>query len=385
MCKFYADKAIRNALVLGILLNHTIKIMKKFAFLVHLRNYRQDLQLLSKPLGLIPESAYRFLLRNRPLAPFIGTEVTFTPGAAEAEGYIIVLPYSGRQLLEQQKEMLPLIKQAAKLASSKGAEIMGLGALTSPITLGGKLMENNPDISITNGNAFTAVITCKKITELINSSQKIKPVVALVGATGSVGSLVCKLLAKQNDDAEYLLVARNQCKLNKLAVEMRSINYTQTRVSQNLEDIKHADIVVLLTSAPDCLLRSEHLKEGAIVLDDTQPRNTCAELLTERPDVTIIDGGLVSVPNLKFKRSIGLPEGISFACLAETMLLAHAGYEGDFSIGNPTLEQAEFIGSLARQHSHLGFDVAGDHSFGKPLTKVIPMEYGLNKQLSKVG
>ncbi len=359
--------------------------MKKFAFLVHLRNYRQDIQLLSKPLGLIPESGYRFLLRNRPVAPFIVTEVTFTPNAAEAEGYIIVLPYSGRQLLEQQKEMLPLIKQAGKLASSKGAEIMGLGALTSPITFGGKLMENNPDISITNGNAFTAVITRKKISELINSSQKIKPVVALVGATGSVGSLVCKLLAKQNDDAEYLLVARNQCKLNKLAVEMRSINNTQTTVSPNLEDIKHADIVVLLTSASDCLLRSEHLKEGAVILDDTQPRNTCPELLTERPDVTIIDGGLVSVPDLKLKRSIGLPEGISFACLAETMLLAHAGYEGDFSIGNPTLEQAEFIGNLARQYSHLGFDVAGDHSFGKPVTKVIPMEYALNKQLSKVG
>ncbi len=118
--------------------------MKKFAFLIHLRNYHDDVKLLARPLGLIPEFIYRFLLRNRPLSPFIGSEVRVTPGATEAEGYIIVLPYSGRQLLEQSAEMVPLIKKATKLAASKGAEIMGLGALTSTVTKGGNLVKSNP-------------------------------------------------------------------------------------------------------------------------------------------------------------------------------------------------------------------------------------------------
>ncbi len=72
--------------------------MKKFAFLVHLRSsYRNDLKLLSRPLGLLPDSFYKFALKNRPLPPFVCSEVTLTPGATEAEGYIILLPYSAGQ------------------------------------------------------------------------------------------------------------------------------------------------------------------------------------------------------------------------------------------------------------------------------------------------
>lgn len=346
--------------------------MKKFAFLVHLRSsYNKDLAYMAAPLGWIPDSVYRYALRNRPLPPFVWSDVTLTPGAAEPEGYIIMLPYSGRQLLEQQKQMLPLVEQAVKLAADQGAEIMGLGALSSPITLGGKLVANNPHVSITNGNAYTAVITHARVAQLIAESPRYRPVVALVGATGSVGTLVSNLLAKHNPEAEYLLVARNERRLTDLADEMTLTNYgVRPTISQTISDIRRADIVVLLTSAADSILQANHLKPNAVVLDDTQPRNTHPSLLTERPDVTIIDGGLVNVPSLKTNsRGIGLPRGLSYACLAETMLLAKAGYEGDFSIGNPTLGQAEFIRETAHRFAHLGFDVASDHSFGRLITQ----------------
>ena len=343
---------------------------KKFAFLVHLRSsYRKDLAYFAKPLGLIPDAVYRLLLSGRPMKPFIWSEVTVTPGAQQTEGYIIMLPYSGRQLMEQQKEMLPLVEKAMQIAAEKGAEIFGLGALSSPITLGGKLVANNPHAGVTNGNAYTAVITYQKIAQLISQCKAARPTVALVGASGSVGSLVCKLIAQQKCNAGYLLVARNLRRLNNLALDLKAIhaggNYM---ISQNMADVKHADIVVLLTSAADCLLQSKHLKKDAIVLDDTQPRNTHPSLLKERPDVSIIDGGLVAVPHLKFlQRSIALPKGISFACLAETILLARAGHTGNFSIGNPTLQQANHIMHIADSFAELGFGIAPDHCFGKPV------------------
>ncbi len=341
--------------------------MKKFAFLVHLRSsYRRDLQHLAAPLGWVPDSVYRYALRNRPLPPFLWSDVTLTPGATQPEGHIIMLPYSGRQLLEQQKLMMPRVEQAIELAASTGAEIVGLGALTSPITLGGKLLTANPHVSITNGNAFTAYITWKKVAQLIRQSAAARPVVALVGATGSVGSLVSSLLATHQPEADYLLVARNERRLNNLAADMAALNWrVKPVVSQQMTDVKQADIVVLLTSAADALLHSEHLKPGAVVLDDTQPRNTNPSLLEQRPDVRVIDGGLVAMSHLKLSRFIGLPRGLSYACLAETMLLAQAGHEGHFSVGNPTLDQAEYISTLARRFAHLGFDVAPDCSFGK--------------------
>lgn len=226
--------------------------MKKFAFLVHLRSsYRKDLGVLARPLGWVPDSVYRFALRNRPLPPFVWSEVRLSPGATEAEGYIIMLPYSGRQLLEQQRLMLPRINQALRLAADKGAEIVGLGALTSPVTAGGKLVEANPHVAITNGNAYTAFITHQRIAQLIRACRATRPVVALVGATGSVGTLVSKLLAQSDEGAEYRLVARNERRLNGLADEMQTLSGIRPAVSQSLDDLRDADIVVLLTSAAD--------------------------------------------------------------------------------------------------------------------------------------
>lgn len=346
------------------------QMKSKFAFIVHVRSsYRTDFRGLSRPLGLLPESFYRFALKNRPLPPFTWSEVTVTPGATEPEGYIIMVPYTGKQLLEQKKLMLPRIRQAVNIAVNKGAGVVGLGAFISPVTMGGKLVAGDSRISVTNGNAYTAVITWKRVNELIYSHSGGRPVVALVGATGSVGSLVTKLLAKHNTAPEYLLIARNQRKLKNLSRDVLALNANAAvGISDDINEVKKADIVVLLTSASHCLLQSEHLKHGAVVLDDTLPRNTDPGLLLQRPDLSIIDGGLVSVPHLRFSNSIGLPPGISFACLAETVLLAKFGYKENFSIGDPTLEQAEFISSLASQSSDLGFRVAPDYSFGNRIS-----------------
>ena len=344
--------------------------MKKFAFLVHLcSNYRKGLRDLATPLGWIPDAVYRYALRNRPLKPFIWSDVTLTPDATEPEGHIIMLPYTGRQLLEQRNHMLPRINEALALAASKGAKFIGLGGLASSITQDGKQLADKPYLSITNGNAYTAVITCQRISQLIRECHNPRPVIALIGATGSLGTLVSTLLAKQHDEGRYLLIGRNAHRLYRLAADMRTVNDSvETLVSQQLDTVKQADIVVVLTNAADCLLQPHHLKVGAVVLDNAQPRHTHPSLITKRPDITVIDGGLVSVPQLHFhQRPIGLPHGISYACLAETILLAQAHYQGNFGVGNATLAQADYINTLARRFSHLGFGLAPDHSFGKPI------------------
>ncbi|MVM28502.1 shikimate dehydrogenase [Spirosoma sp. HMF4905] len=351
--------------------------MKKFAFLVHVRSsYQTDLAAVAKPLGWLPESFYQYAFRNRPFPPFLWSNITLTPNAVEPQGHVIMIPYSGQQMLQQQKAMLPRIEQGLQLAASLGAEIVGLGALTSPVTMGGKLLTQNPYASITNGNAFTAVITYQKVAQLIQECPKRYPVVALVGATGSVGSLVSQLLALHQPNADYVLVARNERKLRGLATSMVALNGdVLPEIALSMERVKQADIVVMLTSSADALLQADHLKPGAVVLDDTIPRNTQPNLLQQRPDVTIIDGGLVAMPHLRLSRPIGIPTQTSYACLAETMLLALAGHEGHFSIGNPTLEQADYIRGLASRFAHLGFCPAADYSFGQPVDPQTVLPY----------
>lgn len=339
----------------------------KFAFLVHLRDYREDLGTMARPFGWIPNPLYERALRKRPVPPFVWSEVRITAESDEPDGYIIMIPYSGKQLLEQKRDMQPVIRQAADFASRKGARIVGLGGLISPLTLGGKLLAGSAEYVVTNGNAFTASTIHERLAALLDDFTGGTPTVAIVGATGSVGSLLCRLSVREAPDAEYLLVARNTRRLESLGGALNAINpFTRLVTSTSIADIAQADIVVLVTSDSESLLQPGFLKHGCVVLDATQPRNVRPSLVQERPDIQIIDGGLVSVPDLKTNRigQLGLPKGVSFACMAETILLAISGYDSDFSIGSPTVAQADTIRKCADDFAHLGFRLADDHSFG---------------------
>jgi fatty aldehyde-generating acyl-ACP reductase len=127
---------------------------------------------------------------------------------------------------------------------------------------------------------------------------------------------------------------------------------------------------VLLTSSPDTLIGPQHLKPGAVILDDTQPRNTHPRLLEQRPDVMLIDGGLVDVPHMTYRGSVGLPPGMLFACMAETALLSLEGYSQHFSIGEPTFAQAVQTLVMAEKYRQVGFTLSKFHAFGKPLERV---------------
>jgi predicted amino acid dehydrogenase len=179
-----------------------------------------------------------------------------------------------------------------------------------------------------------------------------------------VGTAAVRAVAQAGFAAELLLVGRTPARLAALAGDLGET----ARWSTDLTECRRADIVVLMTSAADALLESEHLKLGAIVVDDTQPRNTSPDLLRERPDVVVIDGGLVSTPGLQRRGpGIGLPAALSFACLAETALLALDGHRGHGTIGRPSIEQVEGMNRLADKYAHLGFGLAAPTSFGAPL------------------
>ncbi len=344
---------------------------RKFAFLVHPRaSIRDDLRRIWAPLGLLPDTFYTHALRNLPLPalPISRVELADQPG--ETAGWIIIVPLGARQMLQEPRAWVQQkVAAAIDKAGELGADVVGLGALTASVTGGGELFRERRDIGVTNGNALTAVMTFDGIVSLVARSGLRRPHIALVGATGSVGSAVARLLARRRITDRISLVARTRPRLDALAAEMRECQPAATiTTARNMDALRQADLVVLLTSAADALLRSEHLKPGAIVLDDTQPRNTHPNLLCERPDVLIVDGGIVAVPGMRLRGgSIGLPRGQAYACLAETMLLARSGHQGHFSLGNPELAQLDHIAALACRERELGFDLAPFQSFGKPL------------------
>jgi fatty aldehyde-generating acyl-ACP reductase len=351
-----------------------------FAFLVHPRaDVAPDMARVWSPLGVVPESAWQWGLRHLPLPPLSLARVhRRRPANGDAGsgtdllGHVLVVPVGARQLLtEDRRWVLGKIEQAVDRAVELGASVVGLGALTAPVTAGGRLLRERPGVTLTTGNAFTAHLTVEALRRLLPIAPGGH--IAVVGATGSVGSCVVRLIADEPMGTELTLVAREPKRLTALAQEVAATLTSrgrpmEVRTARTMEAVRDADLVLILTSASDALLRAEHLKRGAVVLDDTQPRNTDPALATERPDVLVIDGGVAEIPGIDIRGDIGLPRGLAYACLCETMLMALDGHRAH-AVGAADVGHARRMQDAARRHAHLGFTLAEPAlSFGRPIS-----------------
>ncbi|WP_107039652.1 hypothetical protein [Brumimicrobium mesophilum] len=350
------------------------KLLGKFAFFIHFRyGYSEDMGQLWKPLSKIPDKFYKKTFELTQWDSYKWSKI-YMEGKKNDKKLIgvnqVLLLSSDDMLANGFKYTTNKIEKAIDKLVEKGYTNIGLGALTSPMTLGGKMLKNRKDISITNGNAFTAVSIYNGILELMKIDESLIEHQSIVGATGSVGSLVAKMLVKNNCGVKLQLVARNLKKLEALKKELIAISpKADIEVSIDLKDIKKSKLVTLLTASTENLMRSEILQKGAFILDGTQPRNTSPELIEERPDLTVVDGGIISIPGIRLQNGgMGLPENNFYACFSETLLLTLEGYKEHFSIGNPTLEQGEYINKLAQKHKKYGFQLAEFTSFGNPIS-----------------
>lgn len=344
---------------------------RRFAFLVHPRaDVAADMARVWRPFGRVPEGAWQWAMRRLPLPaqPFATIRRS---GGAEVEGWVVAVPVGARQLLAEDRSwVVGRIEAAVDRAESLGATIVGLGALTAPATGAGRLLRERPGMSFTTGNAFTAYLTVEGLRRLLPAAPGGH--IAIVGATGSVGSCVVRLLADEPLGTDLTLVARGQRRLDDLAAEVRATGLA-VRTATTMDAVRDADLVLVLTSAADALLGADHLKRGAVVLDDTQPRNTDPALQRERPDVLVVDGGVAAIPGVDLRGDIGLPRGLAYACLCETMLMAFDGVEGS-AVGQASVDHALRMRDAARRFAHLGFSLADPLSFGRPISWPEPVD-----------
>jgi predicted amino acid dehydrogenase len=282
---------------------------------------------------------------------------------AEAEGWFIGCPLTPAQMTQK----LPLelvydrLVQCTDMAADLGAELVGLGAFTSVVGDGGITIRERSKIAVTTGNSYTVAtaiegtIRACRLLE-IDISQA---VLAVVGATGAIGKTCARALAPQF--GQVLLVGRDQERTEQVATEIPGAIAT-TAVSR----IREADAVIAVTSSDSAILLPEHFKQGAIVCDVARPRDVSVRVAKERPDVLVIEGGVVKVPGqVNFNFDFGFPSGTAYACMSETMMLALEGNPDlySFTLGKDvSLEQVTQISGLGEKH---GFDLAGFRSFEK--------------------
>src|SRR5262249_19027916 len=100
------------------------------------------------------------------------------------------------------------------------------------------------------------------------------------------------------------------------------------------QSLQEADVLAMATNVAGDLAQPEDIKEGAVVCDISRPPNISRSVMGDRPDIFVIDGGVVSLPDASMLNfNLDINPGFAYACMAETMILALEHRFEDTSLG----------------------------------------------------
>ncbi len=345
--------------------------MDNFAFIIHPVNPKRDVQRKYPLLGkVLPEPAINFLSQYFPPV-YIShiTGITSQATGKEIEGWFIACPLTPHQMVTLPPRVVyKKVIQTGKLAQKLGAKILGLGGFTAVVGDGGQTIARHLDIPVTTGDSYT-VATAVDGTLKAARRMRLDPrqaTAAVVGATGTIGQVCAQLLGPQV--AEIILVGRNRAALEQVQALVQGQGQGQVRLSTDMAVLRQAEMVLTVTNALETIIEPHHLKSGAVVCDVARPRDVSQQVVAERPDVLVIEGGMIRIPGrVNFNFDFGFPPGMAFACMAETMSLALAGRYESYTLGKSiSLAQAQTMFNIATRH---GFEVAGFRSFEQAVTE----------------
>ncbi len=279
------------------------------------------------------------------------------------------------EMLSRFKTARRKVLNAMELAQKKGINITALGGFTSIIFENFNLLQHkqirNTALEwerFTTGNTHTAWVICKQLeinAPRIGIDLK-KATVAVIGATGDIGSAVCRWLMNKTGISELLMVARQQEPLALLQKELDGGTITSLD-----EALPQADIVVWVASMPKTIeIDTDNLKKPCLMIDGGYPKNLDEKFQGE--NIYVLKGGIVEFFNdigwnMMELAEMQNPQREMFACFAEAMILEFEKCHTNFSWGrnNISLEKMEFIGAASLKH---GFSAIGLDKQPKVLT-----------------
>jgi acetylornithine/succinyldiaminopimelate/putrescine aminotransferase/predicted amino acid dehydrogenase len=385
---------------------------RRFAFLMHPLDYGNAVDFDSSLAYLDDRSLEEVVGKVTGLMdPFVASHGRVVAKTGETiYGEFITLPRTAEQLAGMPKEdAAAYVRGALHLARDRGAEMIGLGAFTSVVTLGGRALTDE-GVPVTTGNSYAAVASAdaaRKALALAGNREDRPPSTAIIGATGAIGRAMAlmlaedvgrlilvgnpdssssrvreRLLARAADVVDFVtarhaegtsfkpgtfaarLLTMLPCAREEVIARLERTAWLVLTQETKLA-VRGARLVVTATSATGTMIGAEDLQPHAVVCDVSRPANVSREVIAARPDVLVIDGGIIAVPDKSILGQFGLGAGLVYACMAETMMLTLAGHLRNTSIGTDLApETLQLLRSLADLY---GFEVARLRSFGQPV------------------
>ena len=342
--------------------------MGQFGFIVHPISVAADVARRYRIARYLPEPWVEWGIKY--VSPKLLSHITGVRSltGATCEGWFVGCPLTPRQFLHlDEKFVVSKIVKAGQVAQELGAKVVGLGAYTSVVGDQGVSVARELGIAVTTGNSYTvatAVQGVLKAGELMGV-QAPTATAAVVGASGSIGRVCAQMLSRKV--ARLLLIGLEEPLLRKVANELPGNAEVEVTTDAG-PALRQSDLVVTVTSALDAVIEPDDLKPGSVVCDVARPRDVSKQVADQRQDVLVIEGGVVAVPGeVEFNFNFGFPPRTSYACMAETMMLALEERYENFSLGRELSEdKVNEIAALADKH---GFTLAGFRSFEKAVTE----------------
>jgi fatty aldehyde-generating acyl-ACP reductase len=277
------------------------------------------------------------------------------------EGYYVESCFLPEMLASRRiKAAIRKILNAMAHAQKQGINITALGGFSSIIFEEFDLHQNkqvrNVELDFerfTTGNTHTAYIICRQVEA---GAEKLgidlsQATVAVVGATGDIGSAVCRWLDGRTAVKDLLLVARNQERLQQLQTEIG-----RSKICALEEALPQADIIVWVASMPKGVeIDPSTLKQPCLLIDGGYPKNLGSKF--QHQGVYVMNGGIVEHSlDIEWKImnivSMDVPARQLFACFAESMILEFEKWHTNFSWGRNqiTIAKMEQIGQASIKH-----------------------------------
>jgi len=354
------------------------KRVNRFAFVIHPLSQEyfkklKPIEMLSRVSPPVFMDSLEKVMAYAP--PFVYSHVSGirSPTGVESEGWLISVGGTPREIMNHAPEFTyRRLLAAADMAKKLGAQIMGLGAFTKVVGDAGVTVARRAPLPITTGNSYSAsgalwaahdALLRMNLMPRPKGKERVKFKAMVVGATGAIGSACARLLVRAAE--EVYLVSPETAKL--LALKESILQQTpdaKVYLSARADkDIAEMDMIVTATSgAGKKVLDIMKVKPGCVITDVARPLDLPAQEVAKRPDVLVIESGEIQLPGDVKMKNIGLPPGVVYACLAETIVLALEGRFENFTVGRQIeWEKVHEIYQMGLKHGMKLAAISGVH------------------------
>jgi fatty aldehyde-generating acyl-ACP reductase len=350
--------------------------MNRFCFVIHPLSLA-DIQRYEPGAKGKGEPILRKIMEWMP--PYAAVHVTGvrTPDGRETEGWFVAAPLLPEQMVDfPREEVYARVLGAIEIGAKLGAQVAGLGAFTGVVGDAGVTINERSPIPVTTGNSLTIAAG---VQSLFRGAAEMKIdvrscTVAVVGATGSIGSACVRLIAPKV--RRVILLARNETRLRRCHEEISSELPCESEYTTDVSSAaRRAQLILTATSSTRDVIEPEDLLPGAVVCELSLPHDVSRRVAEERPDVLVLEGGNMRVPgNPRFERvrepgtefDLNLPARTALACMSETMILALEGRLEPYTLGRGI--KLEKIVEIEAMAARCGFTLAGMRAFDAAIT-----------------